>query len=305
MLKGKIESINISDRKGESKTPVPGRISLKPGWGIVGDIHAGTPDRDVTLLPCEALGGVPFGGYGENIDTVGIDILDLPKGTVLTIGQRATGQGATFGSGGKGVRIEITRHGKVCPSRCSIYYTLGNCIMQEKGVFARVIEGGEIMAGDEIEIEATPSSGHRATSGQRATSGFGGADDIVWILGNCKRIALFGASPKADRPSYRIMRFLLEKGYEVIPIRPGVKEILNQRCYPNVQEVTGGIDLVLIFRRSEEVLPIVEEAIGRGVKAVWMQEGIVSPEAFAQATQGGLRVVMDRCIYKELMAREG
>jgi predicted CoA-binding protein/MOSC domain-containing protein YiiM len=298
-MKGQIVSINISDAKGESKTPVPGRISLKPGWGIVGDVHAGTPDRDVTLLPCEALGGVPFGGYGENIDTAGIDILDLPKGTVLTIGQRATDQGATFGfgSGGEQVRIQITQHGKICPSRCSIYYKLGNCIMQEKGVFAKVLEGGEIMAGDGITVEATPSSGQRATSGAD--------DDIEWILDNCKRIALFGASPKADRPSHRIMRFLLEKGYEVIPIRPGIKEILNQRCYPSVRDVAGDIDLVLIFRRSEEVPPLVEEAMARGVKAVWMQEGIISPEAFAQATQGGLRAVMDRCIYKELMARGG
>jgi hypothetical protein len=275
MLKGKIASINISDRKGESKTPLPGVAELRPGWGIVGDVHAGTPDRDVTLLPCEALGGVPFGGYGENIDTAGIDILDLPKGTVLTIGAR--------------VRIQVTQHGKVCPSRCSIYYKLGNCIMQEKGVFARVLEGGETMAGDEITVETTPAA----------------AGDIAWILENCKRIALFGASPKADRPSHRIMRFLLDKGYEVIPIRSGVKEILNQRCYPSVREVAGDIDLVLIFRRSEEVPPIIEEAMGRGVKAVWMQEGIISPEAFAQATQGGLRAVMDRCIYKELMARGG
>jgi uncharacterized protein len=289
-MKGQIVSVNISDAKGESKTPVQGRVSLNPGWGIVGDVHAGTPDRDVTLLPCEALAGVPYGGYGENIDTAGIDILALPNGTVLTIGER--------------VRIQITQHGKICPSRCSIYYKLGNCIMQEKGVFAKVLEGGEIMADDGITVETTPS-GQRAT-GQRATYGSGSADDdIEWILANCKRIVLFGASPKADRPSYRIMRFLLEKGYEVIPIRPGVKEILNQRCYPSVREVTGGIDLVLIFRRSVEVPPIVEEAMGRGVKAVWMQEGIVSPEAFEQATQAGLRAVMDRCIYKELTARGG
>ena len=126
--------------------------------------------------------------------------------------------------------------------------------MQEKGVFAKVLEGGEIMAGDEITIETTPLR-------PRATSY--GSDDIEWILANCKRIVLFGASPKADRPSHRIMRFLLEKGYEVIPIRPGVKEILNQRCYPSVREVTGRIDLALIFRRSEEVPPIVEEAMAK------------------------------------------
>jgi hypothetical protein len=149
------------------------------------------------------------------------------------------------------------------------------------------------MAADEIKAKEIPSAGQAGEGG-----------DIDWILENCKRIALCGASPKADRPSHRIMRFLLEKGYEVIPIRPGVEEILSQRCYPSVRAVPGGIDLALIFRRAEDAPPIVEEAIGRGVKAVWMQEGIVSHEAFQRATEGGLRAVMDRCIYKELMARE-
>jgi predicted CoA-binding protein len=273
-LKGSIVSINISDMKGESKTPVQGRaMMLRPGWGVVGDVHAGTRGRDVSLLPREALGGVPYGGYGENIDTAGIDILGLSIGTMLTIGA--------------GIRIQITQQGKVCPSRCSIYYKLGNCIMQEKGVFATVLTGGEIMVGDEIMVEGTSSS-----------------EDIEWILEHCKRIAVLGASPKTDRPSYRIMRFLSEKGYDVIPIRPGVKEILGQRCYPKVEEVPGAIDLALIFRRSEEVPPLVEEAIAKGATAIWMQEGIASPEAFQRAKMGGLRVVMDRCIYKTLMERE-
>ena len=274
-MKGSIASINISDTKGVSKTPVPGMVELRPGWGIVGDCHAGTPGRDVSLLPREALGGVAYGGYGENIDTAGLDILELPEGTVLSIGAS--------------IRIQITQHGKNCPSRCAIYYQLGNCIMQEKGVFAVVLEGGEIMVGDEIKVEGAPSS----------------ADDIEWILENCKRIALFGASPKADRPSYRIMKFLLEKGYEVVPIRSGVKEILGQRCYPKVPEVPGPIDLALIFRRSEEVPPIIEDAIAKGAKAVWMQEGIVSPEAFQSAKRAGLRAVMDQCIYKTVKARGG
>jgi predicted CoA-binding protein len=159
--------------------------------------------------------------------------------------------------------------------------------MQEKGVFATVLTGGEIMVGDEIMVEGTSSS-----------------EDIEWILEHCKRIAVLGASPKTDRPSYRIMRFLSEKGYDVIPIRPGVKEILGQRCYPKVEEVPGAIDLALIFRRSEEVPPLVEEAIAKGATAIWMQEGIASPEAFQRAKMGGLRVVMDRCIYKTLMERE-
>ena len=274
-MKGSIASLNIGDTKGESKTPVQGKVALKPGWGIVGDCHAGTPGRDVSLLPREALGGVPYGGYGENIDTAGIDILGLADGTVLSIG----------GS----VRIRITQHGKACPSRCSIFYQLGNCIMQEQGIFAAVLKGGEIVVGNEIRVEDTLSS----------------ADDIAWIVKNCKRIAVVGASPKADRPSHRIMKFLLEKGYVAIPIRSGIRAILGQQCYPALREVPGAIDLVLIFRRSEEVPPIVEDAIAKGAKAVWMQEGIVNAEAFRRAKEAGLRAVMDRCIYKTLQAREG
>ena len=273
-MKGQIVSINISKTKGVSKTPVPERVVLKPDWGIEGDVHAGTPRRDVSLLPREALGGVAYGGYGENIDTEGLAILELPVGTVLTIGTA--------------VRIEITQLGKVCPSRCSIYYSLGNCIMQEKGIFAIILAGGEIGVGDEIAVVTIPSA----------------PEDVAWILANCKRIAVFGASPKEERPSYRVMRYLLEKGYEVIPIRPGVKEILGKRCYPTLQEVPGPIDLALSFRRAEEVPPLVEEAIAKKAKAFWMQEEIVSPEAFVRAQRAGLRVVMDRCMYKESQARE-
>jgi len=272
---GSIVSLNISDTKGESKTPVQGKVALRPGWGMVGDCHAGTPGKDVSLLPREALGGVPYGGYGENIDTAGIDILRLAGGTVLTIGRT--------------VRIRITQHGKICPSRCSIYYQLGQCIMQEKGIFAVVLEGGEVSVGDSIRIEDTISS----------------TDDITWIVEHCKRIAVVGASPKPERPSHRIMRFLLESGYEAVPIRKGVREILGHRCYPSVQEAPGALDLVLIFRPSGEVPPIIEDAIVKGAKAVWMQEGIVNPEAFARAKEAGLRAVMNRCIYKMLQEWEG
>jgi predicted CoA-binding protein len=275
-MKGSIVSINVSDTKGESKIPVQEKVELRRGWGIVGDVHAGTPGRDVSLLPREALGGVSYGGYGENIDTSGIDILGLAEGTVLAIGDS--------------IRLKITQHGKTCPSRCTIYYQLGNCIMQEKGVFAAVLEGGEVVVGDEIKVEPSPSS----------------AEDIEWILGNCKNIAVVGASPKADRPSYWISEFLASRGYAITPIRRGgVKEILGRPCYPTIRDVPGPIDLVLIFSRSEEAPTIVREAVEKGVRAVWMQEGIVSPEAFQLARKAGLKVVMDRCIYKTLKAKEG
>lgn len=159
-MKGSIASINTSDIKGKSKTPVQGRVTLRPGWGIVGDCHAGTPGRDVSLLPREALGGVPYGGYGENIDTADIDILRLAEGTVLTIGES--------------IRLQITKRGKICPSRCSIYYQLGQCIMQEKGVFAAVLEGGEAVAGDAIMVEEPPSSAQPGALLRRKSSRKGG-----------------------------------------------------------------------------------------------------------------------------------
>jgi predicted CoA-binding protein len=274
-LKGSIASINISTTKGESKTPVQGKVELRPGWGIVGDVHAGTSGRDVSLLPSEVLGGVSYGGYGENIDTAGLDILVLSEGTILSIGD--------------GIRLQITQRGKSCPSPCAIYYHLGHCIMQDKGVFATVLEGGEVIVGDEIKVTETPFS----------------AKDIDWILENCQRVAVVGASPKADRPSHWISEFLLSKGYAILPIGPGGDEIFGHRCYGSVKEVPGPIDLVLIFRPSEKVPPIVEEAIEKGAKAVWMQEGIVNPEALQRVKGAGLRAVMDRCIYKESQARGG
>ena len=115
---------------------------------------------------------------------------------------------------------------------------------------------------------------------------------------------MVGASPKADRPSHWISEFLISRGYVVTPVRPGVKELFGQPCYPTLRDVPGLIDLVLIFRRSEEVPSIVEEAIEKGAKAVWMQEGIESPEASQLAKNAGLKVVMDRCIYKTLKGEE-
>lgn len=275
-MRGRIVSINVSDTKGVRKTPVQGTAEFRPGWGMVGDVHAGVPGREISLLPRESLGGVPYGGYGENIDTAGIDILALAKGTILTIGAD--------------IRIQITQRGKTCPAPCSIYYQLGNCVMQDKGLFAAVLEGGEVKMGDDIAVEGTPSDAE---------------DDREWILRNCRTIAVVGASPKTDRPSHRIMKYLMERGYEAIPIRRGVREVLGQPCYDSVKEVPDPIDLVLIFRRSEEVPPIVDEAIEKGAKAVWMQEGIVNTRAFRRAKEAGLKAVMDRCIYKMLRAREG
>jgi predicted CoA-binding protein len=121
------------------------------------------------------------------------------------------------------------------------------------------------------------------------------------ILSTCKTVAVVGISPKEDRPSYRVASYLKSKGYHIIPVRPGADSILGEKVYPNLMEIPKEIevDVVDIFRRSEDVPPIVEEAIQRGARVVWMQEGISHEGACAKAEKAGLKVVMDRCIKKE------
>ena len=115
------------------------------------------------------------------------------------------------------------------------------------------------------------------------------------ILQYSQTIAIVGLSPKPHRPSNQVARYLMEAGYRIIPVNPGQDTILGLPCYPNLLAIPAQVDLVDIFRRQEEVLPIVEEAIAIGAKFVWMQEGIVNDEAAAKARAAGLEVVMDRC----------
>ncbi|HET98274.1 MAG TPA: CoA-binding protein [Desulfurivibrio alkaliphilus] len=109
-------------------------------------------------------------------------------------------------------------------------------------------------------------------------------------------IAVVGLSPKSERPSNVVARYLLARGFKVIPVNPGQGEILSQPCYPDLTSIGRPVDIVVIFRRSEQVLPVVREAIRTGAATVWLQEGIVNQEAAALAEAAGLTVIMDRCI---------
>ena len=119
---------------------------------------------------------------------------------------------------------------------------------------------------------------------------------IKEILERSVSIAVVGLSPKENRPSNMVGRYLLEAGYTVIPVNPGHNEILGEKCYSSLTGINQQVDIVDIFRRSEDVFPIVEEAIAIGAKVVWMQLGIVNPQAAARAEEAGLTVIMDRCI---------
>ena len=123
------------------------------------------------------------------------------------------------------------------------------------------------------------------------------------ILKNCRTIAVVGLSSNPARPSCRVASYMQTQGYRVIPVNPNETNVLGEPSYPSLASVPGTIDLVDIFRKSEDVLPIVDEAIARDAKAIWMQEGVVNEAAAARAAQAGLPVVMDRCWLKEHVAR--
>ena len=115
------------------------------------------------------------------------------------------------------------------------------------------------------------------------------------ILRDSKTIAVVGLSPKPQRPSHQVARYLMAAGYIIIPVNPGQDTILGLPCYRSLKAIPTQVDMVDIFRRPEAVLPIVEDAIAIGAKFIWMQEGIVHKEAAAKAEAAGLIVVMDRC----------
>lgn len=140
----KIKAISISKEKGMKKTNVDS-AELKEDFGIIGDAHAGTKDSEISLLARESIEKMKAkglhvgpGDFAENITTEGIDLLSLKIGTKLEIG--------------KGALLEISRIGKECHSRCSIYYQAGDCVMPKEGVFARVLKGGIIKSGDNLML---------------------------------------------------------------------------------------------------------------------------------------------------------
>lgn len=126
-----------------------------------------------------------------------------------------------------------------------------------------------------------------------------GNADIKEVLSTYKNIAVIGLSPDEGKPSHEVAAYLKRVGYRIIPVNPGCQEVLGERCYPTLADVPDQVEIVDIFRRAEFVPEVVEQAIAKGAKVIWMQEGIVNQEAAARAEAAGLSVVMDRCMLKE------
>jgi uncharacterized protein len=123
------------------------------------------------------------------------------------------------------------------------------------------------------------------------------SDDIANLLRNARTIAMVGASDRPERPSYGVMQFLQSQGYRVIPVNPPItgEHVHGEYIWRELSQIGEPIDIVDIFRRSEFVGPIVDEAIEIGAKAIWMQLGVIDEDAAARAEAAGLKVVMDRC----------
>lgn len=124
-------------------------------------------------------------------------------------------------------------------------------------------------------------------------------ETIKQILDECQTIAVVGLSSNSIRPSHGVAAYMQRKGYKIIPVNPFETEVLGEKCYPTLADVPEKIDLVDIFRRSEEAGKVVDEAIEIGAKAVWLQEGVIDYEAIKRAENAGLLVVMDLCWLKE------
>jgi MOSC domain-containing protein YiiM len=144
-MPAEVIAVCISINKGERKTPVA-QVELRENHGIVGDGHAGEWQRQVSLLAQESIEkmqrmglDVHAGDFAENITTRGIDLLSLPIGTRLNVGD---------------VLIEVTQIGKECHTRCAIFYQAGDCVMPKEGIFARVLRGGMVKPGDKIELQS-------------------------------------------------------------------------------------------------------------------------------------------------------
>ena len=145
-MDARIVAVCVSRNKGEKKTPVA-QVELRPGHGIVGDAHAGNWHRQVSLLAIESIRKmqgmgltVDAGDFAENLTTEGVELVTLPLGTGVRIGDAL---------------LEITQIGKECHTRCAIYDQAGDCVMPKEGVFARVVKGGKVQAGDSIEAPVT------------------------------------------------------------------------------------------------------------------------------------------------------
>ncbi|HXX45079.1 MAG TPA: CoA-binding protein [Candidatus Acidoferrales bacterium] len=148
---------------------------------------------------------------------------------------------------------------------------------------------------DKVPRESHPNATH--------TPATAAGDPASEMLKTSKTIAIVGLSSRRHRPSYGVAEYLKSAGYRVIPVNPSETEVLSEKAYARLEDIPEHVDIVDIFRRSEFVPAIVESAIRIGARGVWMQEGVIHPDAAERARRAGLLVVMNTCILKEHIKR--
>ncbi len=124
-------------------------------------------------------------------------------------------------------------------------------------------------------------------------------DDIAGlrrVLQDTRTIAVVGLSANPSRPSYFAAKYMQERGYTIIPVNPSCDAILGETCYPSLRDIPIGVDMVDVFRKPADAPPVAEDAIAIGARCLWLQLGVIAPEAAARAEAAGLDVVMDRCV---------
>ena len=121
------------------------------------------------------------------------------------------------------------------------------------------------------------------------------------LLQETKIIAVVGLSDKPSRPSYGVAQYMQSHGYRITPVNPSCEEILGEKCYPDLKSIPFAIDMVNVFRKSEDCLPIAHEAVEIGAKSLWLQLGVINAEAVAYAKEHGLAAIMDKCLKIEHM----
>lgn len=126
-------------------------------------------------------------------------------------------------------------------------------------------------------------------------------EPIRQMLNRAHSIAVIGLSPNPARPSFRVAKGLQDSGYHIIPVRPLVNEVLGEKAYPDLESLPELPDIVDVFRASEHVPAIVDSCIKLGIRNLWLQEGVINEEAALRAQQAGITVVMDLCIWRELV----
>lgn len=269
-MNGRVVAVCISERKGTQKTEVPS-INLVPEWGIEGDAHAGKWHRQVSLLALEKIeafrekgADVDFGAFGENIIVEGFDLRKLPVGTRFRIGDAL---------------LELTQIGKECHTHCAIYHQVGDCIMPREGVFTIVLEGGEVKAGDPIEmIEADPARPFTA----------------AWITLSDKG----AAGEREDKSGPLIGEIITENGYNVVEgvLIPDEPEMLKKQLIRladqrqvNVIFTTGGTGFSQRDRTpeaTEEVCDRMTPGISEAIRAYSMTK---TPKAMLSRAVSGMR----------------